>query len=193
MTTQTLVVRSSRAWASSARPPGGWPVTQAWWPWWRIQMATRSTSDARPGWSHPPCGGRSTPAMALAAGRDAPNALPRRPSARVLGPRRGRDQDREPGVFVPAPSPLGARGWLRRGTKTRRNAAVHRPLGPGAAGCAGARAANDSAATRQQERGLAIDDQTCRPRWDGGPLDSYPLDVIIGGHQELEAEAGSVG
>jgi hypothetical protein len=55
------------------------------------------------------------------------------------------------------------------------------------------RAANGSAAGRQLERGLAIDDQTCRPRWDGGSLDGYALEVIIGGHQELEAEAGSVG
>ena len=55
------------------------------------------------------------------------------------------------------------------------------------------KAASVSAATRHQQRGLAIDDQTCRPRWDGGALDSYALDVIIGGHQELEAEAGSVG
>ncbi|MGH3995826.1 MAG: DUF222 domain-containing protein, partial [Pseudonocardiaceae bacterium] len=51
------------------------------------------------------------------------------------------------------------------------------------------RAAGGSAAARQRQRGLVIDDQTCRPDWDGGPLDTYALDVIIGGHQELEAQA----
>jgi len=51
------------------------------------------------------------------------------------------------------------------------------------------KAAGYSAAARQRQRGLAIDDQTCRPDWDGSALDTYALDVIIGGHQELEAQA----
>ncbi|MGH2777771.1 MAG: hypothetical protein ACRDJB_03890, partial [Actinomycetota bacterium] len=51
------------------------------------------------------------------------------------------------------------------------------------------KAAGGSAAARQRQRGLVIDDQTCRPDWDGSPLDTYALDVIIGGHQELEAQA----
>ena len=54
-------------------------------------------------------------------------------------------------------------------------------------------AASGSLAARQQERGLAIDDQTCRPDWDGSPLDGYALDVIIGGHQELETKARAGG
>ena len=55
------------------------------------------------------------------------------------------------------------------------------------------KAAGESAAQLQKQRGLAIDDQTCRPDWDGGPLDTYALDVIIGGHQELETKARAGG
>jgi hypothetical protein len=42
------------------------------------------------------------------------------------------------------------------------------------------KAASASATARQQQRGLAINDQTRRPDRDGGALDGYALDVIIG-------------
>jgi hypothetical protein len=37
--------------------------------------------------------------------------------------------------------------------------------------------------------GLAIDDETCRPRWLGDPLTNYALDVIITDHHERERDA----
>lgn len=94
---------------------------------------------------------------------------------------------------MPAPSSLGARGRVRGEKDTRGNPELTDPWGRELADAPELKAAGESAAQLQKQRGLAIDDQTCRPDWDGGPLDTYALDVIIGGHQELETKARAGG
>jgi hypothetical protein len=42
---------------------------------------------------------------------------------------------------------------------------------------------------RNAAEGLSIDDQTCRPNWDGDPLTSAGIDEVLGAHGEFTLRA----